>query len=83
VNDLHSFIQSIEYSNFTINIGAGHNPDDDEDGPLTFISDLTIVSDGRLAPPMLFMLQYFDIEQNLHGGSRAFKPWTIYLYDFN
>jgi hypothetical protein len=63
-------------------LGAEHNPDDD-DSPLTFISHLTIVSEGCLDPAMLFMVQYFDIEDNLNGNLREFKPWIIYLYDFN
>jgi hypothetical protein len=66
-----------------MNIGAAHNSDGDDDNPLTFISDLTIVCEGRLDPPMLFMVQYFDIEDNLVGNLREFKPWIIYVYDFN
>ena len=50
---------------------------------LTPISDLTILSDGTVTPPLLFIAQYYDLEINLCGGGRTTKPQILFIYNFD
>ncbi|CAF5135156.1 unnamed protein product [Rotaria sp. Silwood1] len=80
IDQLQDFLKCIEYSNTIMNLDGG---DIDEKKGLVFISDLTILSDQTVTPPVLFIAQYYDYEINLRGGIRTIKPQILFMYNFN
>ena len=80
IEQLQEFLKHIDYSNTEMNIDGG---DLDEKQGSMFISDLTIISDRAVAPPVFFMAQYYDYEIKLCGGYRDFKPQILFIFDFN
>ncbi len=49
---------------------------------LVLISDLTILSDRTVTPPVFFFAQYYDYEVNLYDGIRTIKPQILLMYNF-
>jgi len=80
IDQFQDFLKCIEYSNSVMNLDAG---DIDQRKGLVLNSDLTILSDRTLAPPVFFFAQYYDYEVNLRGGIRTIKPQILFMYNFN
>ncbi|CAF3260043.1 unnamed protein product [Rotaria sp. Silwood2] len=80
INQLQDFLKCIEYSNTIMNLDGG---DLDEMKGLVLISNLTILSDRTVTPPVLFIAQYYDYGINLRGGIRTIKPQILFMYNFN
>lgn len=80
IDQLREFLERVEYCNTTINQDGG---DVDQMAGLVPISDLTIVSDRTVTPPLLFMAQYHDLEGNLYGGTRTAQPQILLIYNFD
>jgi hypothetical protein len=80
IDQLQDFLKCIEYSNIVMNLDGG---DIDQMKGLVLISDLTILSDRTVTPPVFFFAQYYDYEINLRGGIRTIKPQILFMYNFN
>jgi hypothetical protein len=48
----------------------------------TWISDLTIVCDKTVTPPIIAACQYFGTDHKMTGDARSFPPIVIYMIDF-
>ncbi|CAF4008896.1 unnamed protein product [Rotaria sp. Silwood1] len=80
IDQLQHFLKCIEYSNTIINLDGG---DIDKMKGLVLISNLTILFDRTVTPPVFFIAQYYDYEINLHGDIRTINPQILFMYSFN
>ena len=78
--NVRAFCRSIKYVNLLMNVDG--EADGEDATASTFITDLTVLSDRTIDPPMLSMAQYFGTEDELRGGERNMRPWLIFIYDF-
>ena len=74
------FLAKIEYHNLCLNL-IQNELSIGEVIETTWISDLLIVSDRSVTPPIIAICQYVGTDKEMNGDKRAFDPTVVYMFD--